>query len=419
MIHAYCFNRSERQDLRERERKRWKGGIMKVCVVQNVSMTNHLALSTYLRNLVEALAGTGKIRVTAIVSEGYVNDIQKDNIEVMASGTDLYSLFGNLRFIFWALLALWKSGRRRPIDVIHCLYPSSSTLACVLYKWLISPRTCVIYDIRSPWIDMSTRRGIIKSWMKSSFRTSALILEETILNLVDGAVFITDGLEKHYRSIGLIPPINCTISPSGVDVIAFHPTHKGAIRKRLNLEDGDKIIGYVGGVAKTRQLSFVLDGFEKLLEKDNGTWNLVFIGDGDDLAHLKSEVARRSLNRVHFLGKVQHKEVANLIGDLDYGVCHLPETPLFNTSFPMKVLEYLACGKPVLMSNMPAHVELAKQLSGTVIYDFSPLSFAESVIESAPNVKVDLKDVRKYSWKAIAKHLNAFYQSLVIHRFMS
>ncbi|MDF1540660.1 MAG: glycosyltransferase [Candidatus Thorarchaeota archaeon] len=221
----------------------------------------------------------------------------------MASGTDLYSLSGNLRFIFWALGALWKSGRRRTIDVIHCLYPSSSTLACVLYKWLISPRTRVVYDIRSPWIDMSTKRGEIQGWMKSSFRIAALILEETILSLVDGVVFITDGLEKHYRSIGIIPPINCTISPSGVDVVAFHPAPRGAIRKRLNLGKDAKIIGYVGGVAKTRQLSFLIDGFEKLVETSDESWNLVFIGDGDDLDFLKSEVIKRSLDGVHFFGQ--------------------------------------------------------------------------------------------------------------------
>ncbi|MDF1540659.1 MAG: hypothetical protein P1Q69_17310, partial [Candidatus Thorarchaeota archaeon] len=57
--------------------KRRIAGIMKVCVVQNVSMTKHLALSTYLRNLIEALAGTGKIHVTAMVSEGYLSNVQK------------------------------------------------------------------------------------------------------------------------------------------------------------------------------------------------------------------------------------------------------------------------------------------------------------------------------------------------------
>ncbi|MDF1540661.1 MAG: glycosyltransferase [Candidatus Thorarchaeota archaeon] len=119
-----------------------------------------------------------------------------------------------------------------------------------------------------------------------------------------------------------------------------------------------------------------------------------------------------------FLGRVPHGEVSSLIADLDYGVCHLPETPLFNTSFPMKVLEYLACGTPVLMSNMPAHVEIAKQLSGTIIYDFSSLSFAESINDSTSKAKVDLADIQRFSWDAIAKQLQSFYKSLGLHKFM-
>ena len=382
-------------------------------MVQNVSLAGHLALSTYLRNLVESLSRTEGVNVTALVSGGYPDGRVTNDCEILESGTDLYSILGNLFFVAWSLITLWRVGRRNHIDLIHGLYPSSSTIACILYKWMFSQRTKIVYDIRSPWIDMSTQRGRVNAKQGGIFRLAATWLERTILGFVDGSVFITEGLKKQYLEWGLKPPFHCVVSPSGVDTDFFQPRGRGMLRTRLGLSEQVSVIGYVGGIARTRKLSFLFDGLAELNNRKHEKWFLVFVGAGNDLAALKHKATRRGINNVRFLGEVSHSEVPKFISDLDMGVCHLPATPLFNTSFPMKVLEYLACGIPALLSDMPAHRELAREIPGTAIYDFTPESFVEAALKLRRNVKVKPEDVSRFSWARIARMLSKFYKSVL------
>ena len=56
------------------------------------------------------------------------------------------------------------------------------------------------------------------------------------------------------------------------------------------------------------------------------------------------------------------------ISAFDYGLSHIPNIFIYENSFPLKVLEYLACGVPVLASELKAHREISKQLKGIYVY---------------------------------------------------
>jgi glycosyltransferase involved in cell wall biosynthesis len=195
-------------------------------------------------------------------------------------------------------------------------------------------------------------------------------------------------------------------------MLIFQKRVTGSLRRTLNISEGVFLMGYVGGIAKTRELDFIVNAFVKLNNGDYGKWALVFIGDGDDLVRLKDEVSKRSLDNVFFLGRVSHVDVPGLISDLTFGVCHLPSLSLFNTSFPMKVLEYLAAGIPVLVSDIPAHKEIARKIRGVIIYDFTEESFISAALESKNIPKPHPEDLYRYNWNYIANDLIQFYIKL-------
>ncbi|TXT54856.1 MAG: hypothetical protein BAJATHORv1_50107 [Candidatus Thorarchaeota archaeon] len=387
---------------------------MRVFVVQNVSMTRHMALSTYLRNFVSSLSQIDYLDITVLTSEGINKNADDSDHNIISSGTDLYTLSGNLYFIFWSLYTLFRCSLQGHIDVIHCLYPSSSTLGCLLFKYLFSPKTKIVYDIRSPWIIMSTKRGKIRGSMKIFFQAGALVLERILLRIVDAVVFITDGLRRYYAQLGLEPPKIWITSPSGVDTEHFQPRESNTLRETIGVESSRKILGYAGGIAVTRELSFVVLSFRKLQEETNQSWALVFVGDGDNLLGLKRLVHDYQIPQVYFVGKVSYDLIPEMIADFDVSVCHLPQTPLFDTSFPMKVLEYLACGVPVIMSDMPAHQELDKRLNGTYLYDFDETDFTNAAIDAVQYNSVDTSQLKFYSWTEIASRISRLYSHLMV-----
>ena len=93
---------------------------------------------------------------------------------------------------------------------------------------------------------------------------------------------------------------------------------------------------------------------------------------------------------------------------LDIGFCHLPNNPVFRHSYPMKILEYLACGIPVLASDIPAHREIAKHLKGIYIYR-SPSELVSYIQETLSQRRQVEKPV-KYSWERIVDALLTHYQ---------
>jgi len=100
-------------------------------------------------------------------------------------------------------------------------------------------------------------------------------------------------------------------------------------------------IGYVGALITLRlDLNLLID-----LAKARPNWSFVFIG-WEDEAFMQSEL--HSLPNVYFLGKKHTQEVPAYIEHFD--VCLNPQivNEITIGNFPLKVVEYLAVGKPVV-----------------------------------------------------------------------
>ncbi len=92
---------------------------------------------------------------------------------------------------------LHKTNRKKEIDVIHALYPNSSVLSVLASKFIarLPSTVSLLYDIRSPWINMGVKRGDVSE----NLRQIAYFFEGFVLRRVDGVIFITRELEELYR----------------------------------------------------------------------------------------------------------------------------------------------------------------------------------------------------------------------------
>ena len=121
---------------------------MRVCIAQNVSLSDHLALSTYLRNIAKYLAELKDVELTIVALKGRklpTSLLKKADILLVRG--DLYSLSGNVKYSLELLRVLREIYTKKGIDVIHCLYPNSSLLPSVLLKKLRNAQFKIIYDI--------------------------------------------------------------------------------------------------------------------------------------------------------------------------------------------------------------------------------------------------------------------------------
>jgi len=86
---------------------------------------------------------------------------------------------------------------------------------------------------------------------------------------------------------------------------------------------------------------------------------ILLLGSGKAMCYLKSLVSELKLEqKVFFAPPVSYEKVSEYINRADTGVLPFPDWGGWNTSSPIKLFEYLACGKPVIATKIPAHVNV-------------------------------------------------------------
>jgi len=377
----------------------------RIFIVQNTPLGEPLPLSVYLTDLLRNFKKNKKFEINLIV--GNSSDIPKEIRElcnkIYQLNSSTYSIKDNIKFSLDVFSILRKENKKNKIDIVHCFYPNSSLLGAVMFKTLIQ-KCKIIYDVRSPWIDMSIGRGHVK---KMLFLYKAVLNSEEkfLCKFVDNFIFITKGLEEHYKNNLNVKNCPVLISPSGVDLKKFKKL-KSNIRKKYGILEEEILIGHIGSIDKLRELGTFIQLFSSL---PNNT-KLMFVGGGDSLEDLKKLVKELNLDkRVIFIPKVPHKEVSKYISSFEFGLCHLPNIFIFSSCVPIKILEYLSCDVPVLASYLKAHIDLSKDLKGIHIYKNSKDILNIMNKGRSKKFKNNFKD---YSWEEITKKYENVWRRL-------
>lgn len=160
------------------------------------------------------------------------------------------------------------------------------------------------------------------------------------------------------------------------------------------------IIGYVGAITSLRlDLDLLIN-----LAKARKDWNFVLVGP-DDEQFSSSELYQ--LPNVHYLGKIHKNKVLSYINHFD--VCINPQLINATTigNFPLKIIEYLLCGKPVVATA----TELMKEEFKSYTYlangadEYIEKIEAALLEDSAMNGQKRKDYIQKFSWDKIADHV--------------
>lgn len=105
-------------------------------------------------------------------------------------------------------------------------------------------------------------------------------------------------------------------------------------------------IVYGGNLGTVQALHTVVEAAEQLVSLPD--FQFVFIGDGNEIEHLKRMVADRNLSNIRFIERQPMQEIHRFFALADVLLVHLKKEPIFALQLPSKVLAYMACGRPIL-----------------------------------------------------------------------
>jgi len=167
----------------------------------------------------------------------------------------------------------------------------------------------------------------------------------------------------------------------GVDLKKFNPyVQSRELRENLGLSKDDLVVLYIGTLFEFSGLDLYLEQFSYVV-KEIPRAKLVIVGGGALFGRLKKRVSELGLSENVILTGFKPFDVMPQFINMS-SICINPfrVTDATREIIPGKILQYLACGKPVLATPLPGMISLLKGKPYGLFYS-SIEDFAENTIK--------------------------------------
>lgn len=225
-------------------------------------------------------------------------------------------------------------------------------------------------------------------------------------------------LIQHYNALSE----RIRVVPCGVNLGLFQPADKNTAKRRLGFDD-DKLILFVGRIEPLKGIDNLLRSMPYL--RNGSTPRLVIVG-GD--GHSQTEVRRLKrlaseleiADSVTFSGLIDYEEMPGFYNAAD--VCVIPS---FYESFGLVAIESLACGTPIVATNVGDIKNIVVNgETGYVVEDNTPINLARSISSILSNPALDTQrtqfirsSVARFNWSNIAGSLADLFKEELAKNF--
>jgi glycosyltransferase involved in cell wall biosynthesis len=248
----------------------------------------------------------------------------------------------------------------------------------------------------------------------------AKIKEQEIatLHLSDAIICPSNVTRDYIASLGLSRK-RVTVIPNGVSPSDFCPSPLPTREGRV------PVLLYIGTLADWQGLDVVIKALPKILEQQAVRLHIVGRGRSRQRKLLAKQIRKLGVEgNVTVQPAVPHHEVPALIADSD--ICIAPlglnDRNVTQGACPIKVLEYMASSRPLIVSNMPIVRELVREeLDALLFSPNDPEDLARQVLRLLGDVALSqrLSDsatgraLTKFTWHAAQKKLLRVYDRLL------
>jgi glycosyltransferase involved in cell wall biosynthesis len=283
-----------------------------------------------------------------------------------------------------------------PFDIIdgHYIYPDG--LAAIWLGKLF----------RKPVV-LSARGSDINQFVR--FRSIRPMLQYA-LGKADHVISVCDALKEEMVHLG-IRREKITVVPNGIDLDGFKPDDRSIARNKVGLREDGKILLSVGSLTPRKGIHFTLEGLPLILHQHNDL-EFYVIGEGPYRKNLERLTRKLNLEgRVHLVGERPHSELSSWYSAADI-VCLASS----REGWANVIMESLACGTPVVATNVWGAPEIITSKDVGMLVRQSPEAIAHGVIEALSR-NWDRDKIRIHvmgrTWENVAGEVRKVFTSIV------
>ena len=309
----------------------------------------------------------------------------------------------SLSYILESLAFFLLIRRKIKIDIIHA-HPA----------WIPMISACLISIAgRIPFIVTCHGGETRLLWKKKliKFIQWFMLMKATFVTCVSHEIATI--LESKYN----IPRVKLFVVPNGYDK---EVTERLKRQTRKNMDSELKIL-FVGSLRPLKAPLTLLQALQILSKKNKETKDvrLLIAGDGPLRPALENFCKENQMHKVHFLGKILHEKILEIMSESDIFVLTSIEEGM-----PTALIEAMALGKPVIATAVGGIPEVVKDgINGILVPPKSPAHVAEALDQLLTDSELRRKlgkaaaeSVKDYTWSKIAEKYEKIYYEVLQQR---
>ena len=254
-----------------------------------------------------------------------------------------------------------------------------------------------------------------------SYQLMAKVIERKTLQEADRVIVINEELRNYGINMGANSN-SVSVIRAGIDPERFSPQTNGQqVRRLYGIKKREVVLLFMGWLYDFSGLKEVaLELVEARAKLPN--IKVLVVGEGDLLAELNKIKETHNLEQLILAGRQPYDRIPAFVAASD--ICLLPahDNSVMRNIVPIKMYEYLACGKPVICTKLPGIMKEFGVGSG-VIYVDRPADVLWKAVEMTDSPG-DLDQyasgtrrlVERFSWEKIADEFETLLETMITNQ---
>jgi glycosyltransferase involved in cell wall biosynthesis len=304
-----------------------------------------------------------------------------------------------ISFFSFMFSSVWTALQVKDVDLVMGTTPP---IFQAVSAWFVAGmrRKPFLLEVRDLWPEFGVSMRVLKNPIVIA---SARWLERFLYARATH-ILVNSPAYKEYMIGKGVPEDKITYIAYGTDVDMFNPHVDGStIRAELGLQDKFVVL-YTGALGQANDIDTILRAAERLKVEEK--IRFVLFGDGKERTRLRSEAERMKLSNVIFAGVRPKKEMSRVVASADVCLAILQDIPMFRTTYPNKVFDYMAAGRAtVLVIDGVSRGLIEESDGGVFVQPGDEAMLAEKILE----LSQDPKRVQQMGLSAreyLVKHLD-------------
>ena len=182
-------------------------------------------------------------------------------------------------------------------------------------------------------------------------------IEKMNLQKSDISICVSNSAKDYFVDKG-VSESKIRVIANGADIDRFHPLVDSCKVLNKYKSDGKIIVGFVGSFHFWHGVENLIEVIKKILESNENTVFLM-VGDGGPMKSTIEDFVNKEnfQKRVIMTGYINYEEMPEYISAMNIVLAPYPGLDFFYYS-PVKIFEYMACGKPVVTTRIGQIAEI-------------------------------------------------------------